>query len=66
MVHIGTRVEILPAYNSETGCRDIYDEVAGCEAEILRFVGADAEVYVKAMGEVTISRARLRVLGGRS
>ncbi len=28
---IGERLRVLPAYNSETGCRDVHDDVAGLE-----------------------------------
>lgn len=35
MIDIGQRVEILPAYSSETGAQTIEDEIACCEAVVL-------------------------------
>jgi hypothetical protein len=56
----GQQVEIKAAYNAETGERDIWDEYAGCAAEIVRHDGADVLVYVKAMGEVWVAASRIR------
>lgn len=56
--HIGDTVEIRKAF-SESGYRDMTDDIAGCEAEVLEFRGADAFVFVKAKGEYWVPRSRL-------
>lgn len=63
---IGRRAEIKPAYNSETGERDIWDEIAGCEV-VIRRVRDDGDVVVDFKhgdaGEV-VAWGRIKLLGG--
>jgi hypothetical protein len=60
----GQQVEIKPAYNHETGIRDIWDEIAGCGAEVIRECNdADVLVWINKIGEVFVNRGRLRTHG---
>ena len=61
MLISGTMVEILPAYNHETGCRDIFDEVARCDAEVVQVDGFDVLVYIRTIGEVWLSLSRIKM-----
>jgi hypothetical protein len=58
----GVLAEVTPAYNSETGCRDIWDEVAGCQAEVLRSPASNGDtlVWINGLGETWIYFSRLR------
>ena len=63
--YVGRRVEIKPAYNSETGDRDIWDDVAGCEA-VIRSVRDDGDVVVDIKSgerDAVIAWSRVRLLG---
>lgn len=62
----GTLCEVRPAFSQESGRCDHHDEYAGVEAEVLEASrpGLDALVWVKSIGEVWISRSRLRRIGG--
>lgn len=63
MLKPGTTCEILPGYDSETGERTNFDDVARCECEVVTVhPGGDVTVRIKAKGEVDIHRARLRPL----
>lgn len=57
----GSRFEILPAFNSETFCRDIWDEVAGCEITITR-VNHDGTVdgIIGGEDDWNVHRSRLK------
>jgi len=58
---IGSICEISKAYDHQTGARTMMDEVACCQCEILELhSNGDALVYVKQMGEVYITRSRLK------
>ncbi len=59
----GLTVQILPGYNSETHCRDIWDDVAGCEASVLRDEGGqDLLVEIKGTWqEVWLNRGRCKL-----
>ncbi len=60
-LHIGQIVEIRPGYNAETSCRDVWDAIAGCVAEIMELCPAgDVLVFVKGQGETYVSRRRLK------
>lgn len=62
MISIGRRVSIRPAYNSETGERDIWDEIAGMEGRVVRHA-RDGEHVVEIGGEehwVHVGRLRER------
>ena len=66
MLQPGERCEIRPAYSSETGQRDIWDDIAGCEAEVIRDAGGqEVLVQIRAGDETWIARGRLRLLGDR-
>lgn len=58
----GTMVEIRKAYNSESGCRDLMDDVACCAGEVLEISGADALLWINAKGEVWVPLVRLKPL----
>ncbi len=61
-IFVGTVCEISKAYNHETRCRDIMDEVAMCQCEVLALRNdGSADVYVKALGEVNITVSRLKL-----
>lgn len=58
---IGSVVEILPAFNSDTGERDIWDEIAGCEAVVLSVRPNDtADVRIRNGDEINVHLHRLR------
>lgn len=61
MIDIGHLIEIRPAYNSETGERDIWDEIAGCYG-IVREHGRNGEHRVELLdgSEAWVYVARLR------
>lgn len=60
----GRRVEIKAAYNSLTGARDIWDEIAGCEATVLCvYDDRTVDVVIKGGDETNTGIERLRVLG---
>ena len=61
MLISGTIVEILPAYNHETGCRDIFDEVARCDAKVVQVDGFDVLVYIRTIGEAWLSLGRIKM-----
>ena len=62
MLTIGSICEIAPGYNSETGECDIWDEVAGCECQVVKFCSSyEVEVFIKVIGECWINRSRLKV-----
>ena len=58
-IFIGKYVEILPAYNSETSERDIWDEVAGCTLKITEVQGDDVKLE-KGNQELWVYRGRIR------
>ena len=58
-IFIGKYVEILPAYNSETSERDIWDEVAGCTLKITEIQGDDVKLE-KGNQEFWVYRGRIR------
>jgi hypothetical protein len=61
-LHIGQIVEIRPGYNAETSCRDVWDEIAGCEAEVVALpAGTDVLVHVKGQGETFVNARRLKL-----
>jgi len=61
---VGQRGEIRPAYNSETGQRDIWDEIAGCAAEVIRDTGAELVVWIPGRADdVHIAPERFRPTG---
>jgi hypothetical protein len=73
MIPIGRRVEIRPAYNSETDERDIWDDVAGIEGRIVdhhRSGNGEHLVEYRALDGLIerdwIAGTRLRVLGGET
>jgi hypothetical protein len=58
---IGATVEIRPAFNSETGERDIWDEIAGCAATVLRVHSDDtADVQLRNGDETNVHLHRLK------
>ncbi len=59
MMTKGALFDILPAYNSETGESDIFDEIARCQGEFIRDAGNDVLAYV-GHDEVFVPRARIR------
>ncbi len=62
MIAVGRRVEVRPAFSSETGDRSIWDEIAGCEATILRVFVADdtCDVQITNGDEVNVHVGRLK------
>jgi hypothetical protein len=62
-IFVGSVCEVLPAYSSESGCRDIFDSVTGCRADVLRIDSSgDVLVDVPAMGEHWLHIGRLKKL----
>ncbi len=61
-IFVGTICEISKAYNSETGQRDLMDEVACTQCEVLKLnpIDGSADVYVKALGEFNVTLGRLK------
>lgn len=62
---IGRRAEVRPAYNSETGERDIWDAWAGCEV-VIREVRTDGDVVVdfKNGDQEVVAWSRIKLIGG--
>ncbi len=56
----GTPVTISPAYNSETGCRDIYDEHANCAGWVVRDDGGELLIELRDGQEVWLVRGRVK------
>lgn len=62
-LQVGSFVEVLPAYSMDTGDRSIWDDIAGCEAEVLEFrPDNDARVYIRGIGEEFVNIRRLKLL----
>jgi hypothetical protein len=59
-IHAGSTVEILPAYEMDTGYRSNFDEISGVQAEVLRICGRDAEVRILNGDECFVSMSRLK------
>lgn len=58
---VGSICEILPGYSSETGERSIFDDLTGCQAQVLSIRNdGDVEVFVLNMGEYFINSGRLK------
>lgn len=67
MIAAGEIVEVLGAYSSETGQREIEgDEYGGCEAQVVRVPahGPDVLVWIRGKGQIWLHIARLRRRGG--
>jgi hypothetical protein len=58
--HVGQTVEILPAYEMDTGAQTRVDEITHCEATILSISGGFADVQIKNGGEYNVTLRRLR------
>lgn len=67
MIVVGSIVEIRPAYSSETGYQSVWDEIAGCEAEVLAIWFSDdtVDVRIKNGDETRIAWSRLKDLGAK-
>jgi hypothetical protein len=52
-------VDILLAYNAETGCRDMHDEVSGCDAIVVEVGTTHALVELRDGNQYHVSRGRL-------
>jgi hypothetical protein len=62
-MRIGQRCEILPAFNSDTGERDIIDDITFCEVFVMAIrTGGDVDVETRNGTETTIHIGRLRAL----
>ncbi len=61
MLAVGLTTTIRPAYNSETGERDIYDEIAECECVVLEILrGGYVRVQIRNGEEAEVHADRLR------
>ena len=62
----GSIVEILPAYDMETGRRTRFDEIAGCEGRVLSDLRDGYLLVAVAEHEHHITRGRLKWIAGPS
>lgn len=61
-INVGSRIEILPAYSSETHSRSIWDEVAGCEVTVTAILrDGSLDVTTRTGIEANVPRTRIKL-----